>query len=137
MFSSPAGFLDEPHVLRARVMSTSRKTQVPQRCRAKARTRGGQPCQAALVRGKKRCRMHGGLSTGPRTPEGLERSRRARWVHGRHSRDAIEARRRANWETVEQAMARFQRESRRADRMMAKQSRALTRELDRLLGRIR
>lgn len=25
------------------------------------------------------CRMHGGLSTGPRTPEGLERSRHARW----------------------------------------------------------
>lgn len=32
-----------------------------------------------------RCRMHGGLSTGPRTPEGLERSRRARWKHGRRS----------------------------------------------------
>ena len=29
-----------------------------------------------------RCRMHGGLSTGPRTAEGLARSRRARWKHG-------------------------------------------------------
>lgn len=34
-----------------------------------------------------RCRMHGGLSTGPRTAEGLERSRRARWIHGMYSRE--------------------------------------------------
>src|SRR5262245_20149860 len=26
-----------------------------------------------------RCKVHGGKSTGPRTPEGLERSKRARW----------------------------------------------------------
>lgn len=32
--------------------------------------------------------MHGGLSTGPRTPEGLARSRRARWIHGRYSQEA-------------------------------------------------
>jgi hypothetical protein len=32
-----------------------------------------------------RCKFHGGLSTGPRTPEGLERSRRARWKHGVYS----------------------------------------------------
>jgi hypothetical protein len=77
--------------------------------------------------------MHGGLSTGPRTPEGLERSRRARWVHGRFSQKAIEARRRANWETVEQAMARFQREAARAERSGARQVRSITRALDRLL----
>jgi hypothetical protein len=29
--------------------------------------------------------MHGGKSTGPRTAEGLERSRRANWRHGRFS----------------------------------------------------
>ena len=29
--------------------------------------------------------MHGGKSTGPRTPEGLERSRKARWIHGERS----------------------------------------------------
>lgn len=33
-----------------------------------------------------RCRMHGGPSTGPRTPEGLERSRNARKTHGYYSR---------------------------------------------------
>jgi hypothetical protein len=32
-----------------------------------------------------RCRMHGGGSTGPRTTEGLARSRRARWKHGLYS----------------------------------------------------
>ena len=75
--------------------------------------------------------MHGGLSTGPRTAEGLERSRRARWVHGRYSREAIEARRRANWETLEQGVARIMREERRAERVMARQFRAMWREFDR------
>ncbi len=32
-----------------------------------------------------RCRMHGGMSTGPRTAEGLARSRKARWQHGYYS----------------------------------------------------
>ena len=40
-----------------------------------------------------RCRFHGGPSTGPRTPEGLERSRKARWKHGRYSAKSIEDRR--------------------------------------------
>ena len=55
--------------------------------------------------------MHGGLSTGPRTPEGLERSRRANWRHGHYSREALEARRIANYETLEQAAARFMRQA--------------------------
>jgi hypothetical protein len=33
----------------------------------------------------RRCRMHGGKSTGPRTAEGLERSRKANWKHGHYS----------------------------------------------------
>jgi hypothetical protein len=35
-----------------------------------------------------RCKLHGGKSTGPRTQEGLERSRRANWKHGHFSRAA-------------------------------------------------
>ena len=35
-----------------------------------------------------RCKLHGGKSTGPRTPEGLERSRRANWKHGHYFREA-------------------------------------------------
>jgi hypothetical protein len=37
-----------------------------------------------------RRRMHGGKSTSPRTPEGLERSRKARWIHGAYSREIRE-----------------------------------------------
>jgi hypothetical protein len=35
-----------------------------------------------------RCRMHGGKSTGPRTPEGLERMRRANTRHGNYSEES-------------------------------------------------
>jgi hypothetical protein len=42
-----------------------------------------------------RCRMHGGLSTGPRTPKGKARSAAANWKHGRESKAAIQERREA------------------------------------------
>jgi hypothetical protein len=35
-----------------------------------------------------RCRLHGGHSTGPRTPEGLERLRQAHTIHGRRTAEA-------------------------------------------------
>lgn len=35
-----------------------------------AKTRAGGPCKKPPVPGKRRCRLHGGLSTGPKTPEG-------------------------------------------------------------------
>lgn len=35
-----------------------------------ARCRDGHACTARVVDGRNRCRMHGGLSTGPKTPEG-------------------------------------------------------------------
>jgi hypothetical protein len=39
----------------------------PRQCGARARTRGGAPCRnPAMPNG--RCRMHGGMSTGPRVP---------------------------------------------------------------------
>lgn len=37
------------------------------------RHRDRQPCQAKSEPGKRRCRFHGGRSTGPRTPEGKAR----------------------------------------------------------------
>jgi hypothetical protein len=40
-----------------------------------------------------RCRMHGGKSTGPRTVEGLERSRKANRKHGHYSAESIARRR--------------------------------------------
>jgi len=60
--------------------------------RCGAKTRKAAPCRSpAMPNG--RCRMHGGSSTGPRTPAGLEKSRSARWKHGRYS-NAIHLQRR-------------------------------------------
>jgi hypothetical protein len=53
--------------------------------RCGARTRAGCPCRAPAIRGKLRCRMHGGRSTGPRTAEGRARIAAARTIHGRYS----------------------------------------------------
>jgi hypothetical protein len=57
--------------------------------RCGARTRRGTFCKSAAMKNRDgkytRCRFHGGASTGPRTPEGLARSKRARWKHGRYS----------------------------------------------------
>lgn len=62
--------------------------------RCGARARAGTPCRCPAVRGRKRCRLHGGCSTGPTTAAGLERCRRARWVHGRRSAAAVAERKR-------------------------------------------
>jgi hypothetical protein len=81
---------DEPHADGWR--RALRAAQEVPRCGA--RTRSGTPCGgAAMANG--RCRMHGGPSTGPRTPEGLERSRQANWKHGRKSAEAIARRKEA------------------------------------------
>ncbi len=55
--------------------------------RCEARTRRGTPCQCPAMRNG-RCRLHGGLSTGPKTAEGVERIRRASTTHGRRSQAA-------------------------------------------------
>ena len=62
--------------------------------RCGAKRRDGASCRQPAMRNG-RCRMHGGKSTGPRTPEGLERSRRANWKHGFYSAKAKAARREA------------------------------------------
>ena len=55
--------------------------------RCGAKTRKGTPCMTPAMKGKKRCRLHGGKSTGPKTPEGLEKSRTSRLRHGLYSKD--------------------------------------------------
>jgi hypothetical protein len=62
--------------------------------RCGARARAGHPCRSPAMRNG-RCRMHGGLSTGPRTPEGLERCRIASFKHGLRSAEVITLRREA------------------------------------------
>src|SRR5438477_3312048 len=64
---------------RARLEALLKANAAP-RCGARSK-RTGKPCRgAAMPNG--RCKLHGGKSTGPRTPEGLERSRRANWNTG-------------------------------------------------------
>ncbi|WP_319825926.1 HGGxSTG domain-containing protein [Thalassovita sp.] len=57
-----------------------RPSQAQRRCGAK--TRKGTPCRAKSLPGKKRCKFHGGASTGPRTAEGRKRiseAQKRRW----------------------------------------------------------
>src|SRR5215831_10267524 len=71
--------------MRARLEALLKANAAP-RCGARSK-RTGKPCRgAAMPNG--RCKLHGGKSTGPRTPEGLARSRRANWKHGHFSREA-------------------------------------------------
>jgi hypothetical protein len=52
--------------------------------RCGAKNRRGTPCQCpAMPNG--RCRLHGGLSTGAKTAEGIERIRQANTIHGRYT----------------------------------------------------
>lgn len=51
-----------------------------------AKTRKGLPCKAKPLQGKCRCKLHGGLSTGPRTFEGrtiIAEAQRRRWAASR------------------------------------------------------
>jgi len=50
-----------------------------------AMNRKGTPCKARALPGKRRCKFHGGMSTGPKTPEGRARiaeAQRNRWQNG-------------------------------------------------------
>ena len=59
--------------------------------RCLAKTRRSTLCQKAALKGRNRCRLHGGLSTGPRTPEGKARTIAAHTKHdGRRSREHVE-----------------------------------------------
>ena len=57
-----------------------------------AKTRKGTACQKPPIKGKRRCRLHGGKSTGPRTAEGRARIAAAHYRHGRRSKKFVEAR---------------------------------------------
>src|SRR5215475_9717979 len=65
--------------VRARLEALVMANAAP-RCGARSK-RTDKPCRAAAMPNG-RCKLYGGKSTGPRTPEGLERSRRANWKHG-------------------------------------------------------
>ena len=64
--------------------------------RCGAKTRVGGACQNPAIGDRDRCKLHGGLSTGPRTPEGKARSIAAHTKHGRRSKAHIERIRQIN-----------------------------------------
>ena len=49
-----------------------------------ARTRSNSPCAKYPIKGKHRCRLHGGLSTGPKTKAGKARIAAAQLKHGKY-----------------------------------------------------
>ena len=55
--------------------------------RCGAKNRRGDPC-CCPVMPNGRCRLHGGLSTGPKTPEGIEAVRKAVTKHGKYTAQA-------------------------------------------------
>ncbi|WP_369333833.1 HGGxSTG domain-containing protein [Puniceibacterium confluentis] len=59
------------------------------RVRCRAKTLKGTPCRALSEPGRRRCRFHGGRSTGPLTPEGKARvaeAQQKRWARWRAER---------------------------------------------------
>ena len=62
--------------------------------RCLAKTRKGTLCQRPAFKNNGRCRLHGGLSTGARTPEGIQLISEANLEHGRYTNDKLEKKRR-------------------------------------------
>ena len=61
--------------------------------RCLAKTRRGTKCQSAAYKHNGRCRLHGGLSTGARTLEGLKRISEANLKHGCRTKEKLAANR--------------------------------------------
>jgi hypothetical protein len=49
-----------------------------------AKTRLGTPCKNWALKNRNRCKFHGGLSTGPKTQQGIEAIRQAHLKHGKY-----------------------------------------------------
>ena len=71
-----------------------------------AKTRSGTKCQKPPVKGKSRCRLHGGLSTGPRTAEGKARIAASHYKHGKRSKAFTEMRKKI-WAELREVEARM------------------------------
>src|SRR5262249_36605506 len=84
MSDEPVAREREP-IERARLEALVRANAAP-RCGARSK-RTGKPFRAAAMPNGL-FMVQGGKSSGPRTREGLERSRRANWKHGYYSREA-------------------------------------------------
>lgn len=66
----------------ARLLDALEQKQNRRRVICGAKTRQGHPCKNKSEPGRRRCKFHGGLSTGPKTAEGRRRvseAQKARW----------------------------------------------------------
>ena len=63
--------------------------------RCLAKTRKGTPCQRPAFKHNGRCSLHGGLSTGAKTTDGLKKISDANLKHGKYTKDKLEAQRHA------------------------------------------
>ena len=63
--------------------------------RCLAKTRKGTPCQRPAFKHNGRCSLHGGLSTGAKTTDGLKKISGANLKHGKYTKDKLEAQRHA------------------------------------------
>ena len=75
------------------------------RCGARTKRNNHEPCKAPAMKNG-RCRLHGGLSTGPKTSEGKKRSAKASLKHGHYTKEAIAERKRISmmlkdWDDLE------------------------------------
>ena len=61
------------------------KARLAPRCQALSKQTRRQ-CLRSAVRGKTNCRFHGGLSTGPTSPQGRQRCAKAKTFHGTETR---------------------------------------------------
>lgn len=83
-----AKMMETPHEKRRGVLRNGNPPGDPSKAaRCGAKNRQGNPCRCpAMTNG--RCRLHGGLSTGPKTLEGVEAIRKAVTKHGRYTAQA-------------------------------------------------
>ncbi|MDP1989473.1 MAG: HGGxSTG domain-containing protein [Syntrophales bacterium] len=66
------------------------------RCAAKAKS-SGKRCGNPAMRGKRVCWIHGGRSTGPKTREGLLRSKSANLKYGLYTKETLDRRKKMNF----------------------------------------
>lgn len=64
----------------------TRKKKKRGRITCNAKTRTGKPCRNYPIKGRTRCKLHGGRSTGPKTDEGKKKVGETLLTHGAYSR---------------------------------------------------
>lgn len=59
------------------------------KCGARSKQNNHAPCRQPAMKNARRCRLHGGKSTGPKTPEGKQKAAYANYKHGLYTNDAM------------------------------------------------